>query len=308
MRLKAVFVDSELREILTSSEIEGRVISVYDEVVYLRAFKGALFVLAKAEVGNGPRFILIKDKASFKVRPFSIRPDDIFKAYDETVVIDEERIVIDLAGSKNWNPALVCLQPVKLSRVGRLIWVAMSIAQASENKGGLRTLLPNLDDLFLQGARTKTRGGGAASFIYDRLANFARALCSGSEAEIKRSTLPIIGLGDGLTPSCDDLLVGVLGLMYCLKYSSSHKSFSEKAISSIGEALEQSKTKTNPISTHFLLEAVRGRFTERVKELLEAIFSDDDKRVETAVGRVLKYGATSGSDLICGIKIGARTL
>ena len=70
----------------------------------------------------------------------------------------------------------------------------------------------------------------------------------------------------------------------------------------------RTRERTTAVSRHFLAAASEGRFTERVKGLVRAIFDENEKRVAAAAKRVLECGATSGADLIEGVRLGCVSM
>jgi hypothetical protein len=100
------------------------------------------------------------------------------------------------------------------------------------------------------------------------------------------------------------MLVGILGFFFGVNVDPAYEAWASRAVTLLGDAIRRESDRTTPVSCHFLRAAASGRFAERVKDLIEAFFSGDTKRVERTAERVLEYGATSGVDLIVGISLG----
>ena len=110
----------------------------------------------------------------------------------------------------------------------------------------------------------------------------------------------LIGLGEGLTPSGDDCVVGALALIHRLA----------PAWLAANEALRDqlataAMTRTTAVARDFLLEALEGRFAECVRDLVIA-FSDE--KAALAARELLGMGATSGADTLYGIRLAGRAL
>ena len=60
------------------------------------------------------------------------------------------------------------------------------------------------------------------------------------------------------------------------------------------------------ISARALLHAVRGRYAERLHEVLVAIETGDGPAIEGSVDAAMRYGATSGADTLVGVFIGLQ--
>lgn len=109
----------------------------------------------------------------------------------------------------------------------------------------------------------------------------------------------LIGLGKGLTPSGDDFLVGFLSVLWRLI------SVDHEPLLSLRTTIRQHSTKTNDISSMFLIKACEGEFSRPIVNLL-ATKEIDVKRIQKFVGVIMDLGHSSGVDLLCGIYYGLR--
>jgi len=145
-----------------------------------------------------------------------------------------------------------------------------------------------------------------AETLHAKVKSLAAAMARGGEEEVRSSVRGIVGAGEGLTPAGDDMLVGLMGFLHLLRSDPVHGAFSRERLSWIAGTVQEGLVGTTPVAAHFLRAAARGRFTERVRDLLCSIGCGDEKGVEGAEARLLQYGATSGADLIAGMVIGAE--
>ena len=110
----------------------------------------------------------------------------------------------------------------------------------------------------------------------------------------------LIGLGEGLTPAGDDLLVGSLAVA---------RRFRRDFLlhePGIGQALaDAAREGTTLVAREFLLEALEGRFSEIVIALLTAA---DVPRARAALDDLLEVGATSGADTAAGMRLALEAL
>jgi hypothetical protein len=110
----------------------------------------------------------------------------------------------------------------------------------------------------------------------------------------------LIGLGEGLTPAGDDLLVG--GLAVARRFRPDFLLDDP----GIGHALaDAAREGTTIVAREFLLEALEGRFSEIVIALLTAA---DVPRARAALGDLLELGATSGADMAAGMRLALEAL
>jgi hypothetical protein len=110
----------------------------------------------------------------------------------------------------------------------------------------------------------------------------------------------LLGLGEGLTPAGDDLLVGSLAVA---------RRFRPDFLldnPGIGHALAHTAREgTTLVAREFLLEAIEGRFSEIVIAVLTAA---DVPRARVALDDLLQTGATSGADTATGMRLALEAL
>ena len=107
--------------------------------------------------------------------------------------------------------------------------------------------------------------------------------------------LGLLGLGEGLTPSGDDCLVGALAVVH--RFARSWFDAHPEIESVVGTA---SATATNAIAREFVTHALAGQFGEILIDLMSAQSASD---IERAVTCLLRMGATSGPDTLDGIRL-----
>jgi hypothetical protein len=114
----------------------------------------------------------------------------------------------------------------------------------------------------------------------------------------------LIGWGEGLTPSGDDFLVGLLaGLQVLVQAEPRRRCF----VDGLACAIVRGTARTTPIAAHFLRLAAAGDFTEPLVVLRQALVAGpDDDDVHHALRAALAVGATSGADTVSGLLAGLR--
>ena len=112
----------------------------------------------------------------------------------------------------------------------------------------------------------------------------------------------LLGLGDGLTPSGDDFLAGMLFAMHFAQIVYGQKCVYLPAI--IGTVLQNMTWRTNQISRHFLRYATEGLWGRATEQFMLALFGNDGDTLYSAAEKKMSYGATSGIDEMSGIMFG----
>lgn len=111
----------------------------------------------------------------------------------------------------------------------------------------------------------------------------------------------IIGFGAGLTPSMDDLLVGLLSWLDF----SQHPYFYPLA-----HAVQANAAQTTDVSQAMLMHATLKQYNQEIVELYACLNqshkSDDmlDNAFNEVLNEVIAYGHSSGHDTLCGIYLG----
>jgi hypothetical protein len=111
------------------------------------------------------------------------------------------------------------------------------------------------------------------------------------------SAAELVGLGEGLTPAGDDVLVGVLAVLHAFRPS---------WVGAFAPELDRVVDgRTTALGREFLRHAARGRFAETLLLVAGAPTAADCGR---AAGALLGEGATSGADTLAGMRLAARAL
>lgn len=123
--------------------------------------------------------------------------------------------------------------------------------------------------------------------VMHRVDNLRCALREGRDEAASEGVKEMLGLGMGLTPSCDDWLVGYL---YASRILGKAEQFH-----TVGEAvLKYADEYTNKISAEYLKAAAHGEYYELLERCLLEGKSD-------CILRLLSIGNSSGSDMLSGM-------
>jgi len=282
----------------------GRVLAVYSRAVYLETEAGGMAVLVREDVGNGPGFALISDWPLFLKT--GIEPGISCRMGEGGIELCGGAVSITIAGAQEWDARLTIRDARPLGQLKPCIDRVAEMAARGRDRAGLGMYFSRIDEFI---GEERTAGDKMPLPAIDlKLRALARAIANRDSGKIKEAAKGVIGLGEGLTPACDDMLVGMCGFLRAADSESPRKSPAHILLAAIGEAIEARADKTTPVSRHFLRAAASGGFTEVARDVLEAIFAADMKTLERTVERLLEYGASSGSDLIFGIVLAYRGL
>lgn len=134
--------------------------------------------------------------------------------------------------------------------------------------------------------------GNYVSSILLKLSN------SSSVSEIGALSAQLIGVGEGLTPSGDDFICGMLAAQYYLRGHSHADELKNHLISQITPRINA----TTIISKEFLVYACEGKFSQMVKNVL--LKSQEEIDVTSEIIKIRDIGHTSGIDFLTGLYFG----
>lgn len=132
-------------------------------------------------------------------------------------------------------------------------------------------------------------------------AHLAAAIRERDAAQLIAGAAALLGLGDGLTPSGDDCLVGALAVLHHVD----REWLSRAGSPIVGAIAGSARERTTTIGREFVLHALAGRFSEPVLAVLRALAPGEQRH---AVARLARLGATSGADTLCGMRLACRSL
>ncbi len=241
----------------------GSVHSVYRGALNICSDIG-LLTIAWRSSGGLPNGILVSEDAEFTTCVIVGQP----------VTVDERglrlpKLNIDLRHAARWSPRL---EPGQ----------APLPAYAD-----LAPLLRTVPDL-----------GGFSGVLSGRMPpppsiiGLAQALHGGTDQDLVASCSALVGLGDGLTPSGDDLLVGASAAL--------RRAGDERAARLATAAAEMAPGHTTDIALMFHTCAARGDYSQRLHALLERL-ADGPRHADVEV--MLDWGASSGADCLLGVVV-----
>lgn len=269
--LRATRIGEGLRGVLDGSAAHRpglRVLSVHRRVVNLVVNDGRLVAVADASVGGLPDGILVADAPDFAT--LRIRPGDVARWAEDELQIPTAGLAVRTDEAVEWSPRIAPRPTADWAPTSARAW---TLADAVRIPGGV---------LDLPTARPA-------------LAALDAAIRAGDTVSAAGAAGRLIGLGPGLTPSGDDALAGI----ECALRAVGHP-----MAGFLGAALGDVEARTTTVSVALLRHAARGEAAERVHRLLDGLLGADPAALGPAIDAAIRYGATSGSDLLAGVLLG----
>lgn len=256
--------------------------SIHRAAFYLRrSVDDALLVVAIEDVGGLPGGMLVRGCRD--LRTVGLRVGQWLQPAPDGWSVPDARLRIDAASAVAWSPALPTA-----ARRGAAAWTPRALAAARSIAADLAPMGSLASGRWLADDPWSPRIAGSCRRL-------VRALAEGSGAAAIREAVELIGIGPGLTPSGDDVLVGLLAGLDAIDHP-----LRAEVAAAVGAA---APARTTSVGAATLAHATRGAYTEWLHAVLVALSeaSGDGDPVPTAIARAMTYGATSGGDTLVGV-------
>lgn len=125
-----------------------------------------------------------------------------------------------------------------------------------------------------------------------------RELTEFQSCDIDAAVGRLIGLGLGLTPSLDDVMLGLMYGLIRLAPQEPQTASVRKAI------LKHAPTRTNAISGAYLYAVAQGRPFERLDDILSGLAGT----IPLDIAPILQIGSSSGSEMLLGLLLAAKMI
>ena len=285
----AVAVSTRVRSVLEQADaregaVVGRVVAVHASAVNVR-IGDTLVTIARASVGGLPTGIGVDD--GIAPRAAGVRPNDPVAVSGPIIRIGP--LAIDLARARPWSPRLPH-RPIPVDLAER----AAVLRSAVEPRGAGRAPLRAADRRRPTGPASTPRE--IDDVLESRVRRLRSAVRRGDGAAIAAAGRSLVGLGIGLTPSGDDILVGL---------SSAWAAIGDAAgARRAGEWSAWADGRTTDVAVDFHRAAADGAYAERLHDVLAAVLAGPIDGIPAAAARAAAWGATSGTDTLRGVLIG----
>lgn len=270
---------------LNGAAFAGVVLGAFNRAVNITCLRsGELYTLVTDDLDDGPNSLVV---ATEDFRRAGIAPGDPVRARAGRLAI-AGKAVVSIDGAAIWRMPRPAARAAEATLRERLA-TAEALLRRDGTPGGL---LPDA-------------AGGEIAQVTARLLREAvgavlGALGRGDQAMALRQAERLIGLGPGLTPSGDDVLLGVLAAR-ALARGIAGDEFA-RGIASLA------RTGTNPISHAALAKAAHGEVRDGIARLVVALCEPRGEALSAALARVLAIGSSSGTEIAFGVVRGLASL
>ncbi|MFE6995256.1 DUF2877 domain-containing protein [Microbacterium sp. NPDC057659] len=140
-------------------------------------------------------------------------------------------------------------------------------------------------------------GRAADGMLRTRIGMLRTALLESDDSAVRTGASALIGLGEGLTPSGDDVLTGLALL------AAQDGMLLTRSLPALSDAIHAGATRTGLLSATTMAQAADGRGRRRLHDLISAVCDRDAAALRRTADRILRIGHTSGADILTGIRL-----
>lgn len=277
------------------ADFDATVHSVFKSAINFRLTgESNLLTLVTANEADLPQGIRVDtpDNFSFEI----LCTDRQITCRDDLVRFASSALTIDLRGAERFICALSALQAdmtnPSVAAAWQYVWETLNKRQIQLNAEIIAEDLFRSDKNIQTGVSCKTGEAMRNLFAATRQLDLTAA------SHLDK----LIGLGSGLTPSGDDLLVGYLAGLQCILMDKNER---VQFVINLGKTIIELSHLTNDISRTFLYHASQGQVSSRLANLAKAICLGADSECLLAASKsAMKVGHTSGMDAVTGLLMG----
>lgn len=306
--MKPRYIDYSLKQYIDiKGTARGRVAEISSDVFTVLA-DGNLIYFVKDEQYLSPMSIVVEEPESFKVKGISINDDVTFES-GRVVIGDKLEIaisnveVINIKFEDFTGTGDECVLGRNLKVIEDCIYsngkhegIAPVVFEIGEYVGGYKNYLD-----------IKIHNNLYTSLIFEKMIKFMDKMSSGEIDGIWNYSGEIVGLGPGITPSSNDFLCG---LMNTLIYGGRFFGLSTPKVHRFNEELLLGlECKRDRISHYIMKSSIYGKTQKIVAEVVSGAFSlEDEEDYRSKLKALINFGDITGTDMLCGIYMGYRTL
>jgi hypothetical protein len=290
----------------------ARVHSVFDHAFYLQINRDSLVSVIKNGDYIGPHSILITGSKGLNFNALGIKENMHATFVDNNASSKQNSLTIRLDKTTRWSPPK---NPKKSSLLSKgLISLNLRVFRDQIYRCPSREgLVPVLEKVELTGPINlflKPRGSNFSDKARPYIERLMWGLQWGDSGMALSNASSMLGLGPGLTPSCDDFLAGLmislnLGGKALISERKHDHDFFKKLFR---EICKSAKRKTTMYSNHLLTQARVGEGNRAIIDLISSILTEDLNHIANRTQTLINMGETSGADIAVGIYYGIRFL
>lgn len=281
------------RKLLTPG-VGGQVLAGFSTSAYLVTEQAGLFWLASEDVPMHPRGLRIAGPV-----PRLVAGEGFF-VEGERINIGPN-IQVDFADASSWAVSRLSVDAaVGIDKISQRVSGLFNGSLDLSRPAGFGRLIPKI--LSLTEPDDEIEADPVLARAWPGIRAIAGACLRRDMASIWRVAETLIGLGEGLTPSGDDFMGG---LLFCASnIQRLYPGLIDLDSGRLTVFLESAKRRTNLISFTLLKDLAGGQAVEPLHELVHSILSKQPPEGIHPASRLTRIGHSTGWDLLTGVLAG----
>ncbi len=281
----------------------GHIHSVFRHVLNIAFLEGGLGFIVGPEVGRGPLSICVDIPEHIDLVSLGLDKGLIVSRVDDLIVIGTNVLAVSIKEAALWESSLLFTNVLRMPRdIERNLMTLREVAVSSGKHSGLGQLI-ELSESDLSNEDVTCKMEPVAQLSLPHILRLLKAIKSYNTQNLMESVAHLIGLGPGLTPAGDDLLIG---LMLSMLYFAENLNINTARVRNVNSVIISCvHARTTSVSQEFLIQAAIGNANEQILNLIEVLLIRESNDVEQVARTVLAIGGTSGTDTVLGVLLGS---
>jgi hypothetical protein len=311
-QIEAELIGYKVFELLNREYSTLKSHSVFDHAIYMHDDEDNFIKIIKDKEFVSPTSIVISGMDNLSFKSMDIQEGTQIEFIKDKITSKEGEFSLSFGNALTWQLPKFPKESeiISLEQINLNLRILKDIIYTSLSREGLVPLLENVEKLGPLEVFVKNQMPTMSEKARPYIDALMWGILSGDIETIKSSAGSILGLGPGLTPSCDDFIAG---LILSLNTASTSLCKNEPEAVEFFEKMSEelaalAKEKTTIYSSWFISESAMGEGPKAALELIFSIISNSPEKVSALSKELISVGATSGADTAIGIYYGIRFL
>ncbi|MCI0480496.1 MAG: DUF2877 domain-containing protein [Candidatus Dadabacteria bacterium] len=310
--LEAEAIGQKALKALGKSGNELEVHSVFDHAAYISVGNNELIKLIRNKDFINPYSILIKQQDGAPMSSLGFEKGTRVLWDGKSLDAGSGALLIDLSHARVYKKERLFKKdlPLGADTIAFNLRIMRDVIYTHPGREGLVPLLEDVETRGPMKVFLEPQEASVSENARPHIEQLMWGLFSGDLAAVTEKAGAILGLGPGLTPSCDDFLAGLLmSLGFAGRYFYGKDEAAARFFKKAGDTIYRlSKEKTTIYSRGLIGDARRGEGPEAALLLIGNLVTGSPEDTASAAKTLIGMGAATGADMAVGIFYGVRFL
>jgi len=315
MELTATSIDGFLAYWCGLNDVRGQIHSVFQHALNIKTSGGQLVSILSGADRAGPNTVVARLPSGMDFISMGLRAGMPARLRGNRVQLGAGDVQLRTGSAQKWWPRLADgLEQVDRHRLETNLAAVNEKVSALPPGRGLGCLLTDAADMAAgrwDRVADGHRHGGDSDKLIKKALPAIKKLMQGylrkDGPALQQGVKGLIGLGSGLTPSGDDLLLGFIGALGAVSKRMNGPEM-ESILEAIRDHLYENRQGTTFISANLLAFACAGRVADPILNVIRSLLFEETAAVMERLEVLLQQGDSSGSEVLLGILLALSPL